>query len=183
MMMTGAGDLHASYLERALELIESIDEPLYTRTSRLLPGGTVGKHLRHCLDLYDCFLGGLPDGEIDYTLRERDPEAEIRIESGLRRLRKTIRRMEGLNARADRILLVKGEGAFEEGPDAGFSLSSVGRELDFILSHTIHHFALIGVLLRSGGAEIPSDLETAPSTRRHRERGSGVPADVSWISS
>ncbi|UCF67889.1 MAG: DinB family protein [Acidobacteriota bacterium] len=45
-----------------------------------------------------------------------------------------------------------------------WSRSSVGRELRFLLSHTVHHFAIIGLMLRMLGGEPPAAFGVAPST-------------------
>ena len=44
--------------------------------------------------------------------------------------------------------------------------STVGRELVFVNSHTIHHQALIAVLLALRGDAVPDRLGFAPSTPR-----------------
>jgi len=61
-----------------------------------------------------------------------------------------------------------------EGASSGpsWSLSTVHRELQFLGSHTTHHFALIAVLLRTLGHEPPAEFGVAPSTlRQWRESG------------
>ena len=50
---------------------------------------------------------------------------------------------------------------------ACWSRSTLDRELRFIQSHTIHHFALIGWMLRALGVRIPEDFGLAPSTRSY----------------
>ena len=45
--------------------------------------------------------------------------------------------------------------------------SSVVRELEFLLSHTVHHYALIGVICQLGGHKLPKDFGMAPSTLRY----------------
>ena len=44
--------------------------------------------------------------------------------------------------------------------------STLGRELAFVDSHTIHHQALIAVLLELADVPVPDDLGLAPSTPR-----------------
>jgi len=44
--------------------------------------------------------------------------------------------------------------------------STLGRELAFVNSHTIHHQALIAVLLELSGVQVPDHLGLAPSTPR-----------------
>ena len=44
-----------------------------------------------------------------------------------------------------------------------------GRELLFLISHTVHHFALIAFMLRSFGIEPGDKFGVAPSTLRYRQ--------------
>ena len=46
--------------------------------------------------------------------------------------------------------------------------STLGRELAFVNAHTIHHQAMIAVLLSIAGLDVPDGLGLAPATpRRH----------------
>ncbi len=55
-----------------------------------------------------------------------------------------------------------------ETPDASeWGYSSVKRELQFLLSHTIHHYSLVAVALRAQGFEPGADFGVAPSTLRY----------------
>ena len=42
--------------------------------------------------------------------------------------------------------------------------STVGRELEYLFHHMVHHLALIGVYLRSQGVTLADDFGVAPST-------------------
>jgi hypothetical protein len=42
--------------------------------------------------------------------------------------------------------------------------STLGRELAFVASHTIHHFAIVALLLRDMGIGVPARFGYAPST-------------------
>jgi hypothetical protein len=46
----------------------------------------------------------------------------------------------------------------------------VGRELAFVLSHTVHHNALIAVMALTLGVSIPDRFGYAPSTIAHLEK-------------
>jgi hypothetical protein len=48
-----------------------------------------------------------------------------------------------------------------------WSYSSIGRELQFLLSHTIHHYALIALALRLQGYEPSAEFGVAPSTLQY----------------
>ena len=45
--------------------------------------------------------------------------------------------------------------------------SSVGREMAYVLSHTIHHNALIGTMVKILGGWLPDRFGYAPSTLAH----------------
>jgi hypothetical protein len=51
-----------------------------------------------------------------------------------------------------------------------WSATSVTRELQFLASHTVHHYAVIAAMLRPQGVEPGNDFGVAPSTLEY-ERG------------
>src|SRR5262245_51244700 len=59
------------------------------------------------------------------------------------------------------------EALLEGASNSDWSISSLKRELQFLLSHTTHHYALIALALRSRGFEPGSEFGVAPSTLRH----------------
>jgi uncharacterized damage-inducible protein DinB len=48
--------------------------------------------------------------------------------------------------------------------------SSVGRELAYVLSHTIHHNAIVNAMVRTLGGWVPDRFGYALSTVRHLEK-------------
>jgi hypothetical protein len=77
---------------------------------------------------------------------------------------------------AGRQLQVRAEQASSETPR--WSDSSAGRELQFLISHTVHHYAVVAILLRLQGCDAAAenpDFGVAPSTLAHRkETGSFI---------
>jgi uncharacterized damage-inducible protein DinB len=45
-------------------------------------------------------------------------------------------------------------------------MSTLARELAFVLNHTIHHQAMIGLLASLHGCDVPDGFGYAPSTPR-----------------
>src|SRR5512135_1289146 len=78
--------LEVSLLRQAVTLLEDLPDSLYACTTSLMPGGTVGRHVRHCVDFFERFLDGLPTGRIDYVDRRRDPTIESSRAVALTRL-------------------------------------------------------------------------------------------------
>jgi hypothetical protein len=166
------------YLEQGVELIRCLDPRLYADCpDSPFPGG-VGAQLRHCIDFYDCLLTGFACGRVDYTGRRRDPRVETDPDLAQQRIEKLILELSKLSAEdAERELLVRTEVSTSSTGD--WTRSTLRRELDFLVSHTIHHFALIVALLAMHGFKIPRQLEgfgVAPSTLRHWSE-SGQPAE------
>jgi len=174
-------DGNVSLLREGLALIEGLDPDLYARREERIRSSGIGVHFRHVLDFYDGFLGGLRRGaendatpRVDYDLRRRDPLTERDPQRAIARTREITERLAAPALREDEQapLLVR-QNADEGGPWSG---STVGRELQALLSHTVHHFALIAVILRLNGVEPGAGFGVAPSTTRYlEERGAGLP--------
>lgn len=124
--------------------------------------GAVGSHVRHVLDHYESFLHGLAAGRVDYDRRERERDVELDPLLARERLESCARRVEALERHElDRPLIVLTASAPGRAREAA---SSLGRELQFLASHTVHHYALIAVLVRLWGVAPDDDFGVAPST-------------------
>ena len=166
-----AAAVNIRYLEQGIELIRRLDDDLYADCPvNPFPGG-VGAQFRHCIDFYDCFLAALAQDRIDYSERSRDARLESDRRFAEQKLRELIDALSALDvAAAERELLVRSEESADGNAPLGWSRSTVQRELEFLVSHTIHHYALIVILLHVNGFEVPEDLKgfgVAPSTLRH----------------
>ena len=130
-------------LRQGVDLIRSLDDQLYSKPTGPSSSSGVGSQFRHCLDFYNCFLDGLPQGRIDYDARRRDPRIEIDREYAASRLESVIDSLASLTpeqlAVDVRVKLERPVGATED----DWCPSSAKRELQFLLSHTVHHHALI----------------------------------------
>ncbi len=56
--------------------------------------------------------------------------------------------------------------------------STLGREISYAVMHAVHHYALIGIMCRLQGVEVPKGFGVAPSTQRY-ERSVGQSSDGS----
>ena len=126
-------------------------------------------HLRHVVDYLDCLLRGADGRAVDYTARERCLALETSPAAGVRELDRCIESLEKLGQRgAGTVLDVRCD---EGDPWVG---STLARELHFVSSHTVHHFALIRLTLSRRGIETPPELGVSPSTLAHRARSRGA---------
>ncbi len=149
-------------LKQSLDLLRRIDDRLYREIPRGAAKSGIGGHIRHCLDFYCCFLRGLETGRIDYDARVRNELIEKDRKMAIANIEAAINRLQDLPVADDLIAIqVKAEGGCGS---FGWSYSSIRRELQFLLSHTVHHFALIAMMLRLQGFEPAEDFGVAPST-------------------
>ena len=152
-------------LEDVMRLLERLDDEVYAKTSVLSPRSSVGAHVRHCLDFYKAFLSGLESGRIDYNCRQRDSLIETNRRYAIQEIHQLIAELrERLSIfRIAPILITTEDGSSRE----SWCGSSVVRELEFLRSHTIHHYSLMAILLRFEGIEPGEEFGVAPSTLRH----------------
>jgi hypothetical protein len=144
--------------ERGRDLIESLDDFTYRRSVN--GTGSVGGHFRHNLDFVSSFLNGIEEGRIDYNARERDIRVETDRGYAAGRLAFAMRRMGALiEETVERLVYVRS--AVE--PTAWLP-SSIGREIEFINSHTVHHHALIAEKLAGFGIAVTANFGVARST-------------------
>lgn len=154
-------EANVEVLQQGADLVRRLDDASFRNG--------IGPQVRHCLDFYGSFLAGLPAGRIDYDARERDVLVESSRRIALERTMAVIAALRGLGAgEASRPLQVRAEADVLPPGEPEWSPSSVRRELQFLLSHTVHHHALIAAMLRARGREPGEGFGVAPSTARHR---------------
>ncbi|MEE2939552.1 MAG: DinB family protein [Planctomycetota bacterium] len=158
-----------SVLRQGRELVRELDGPAFTASAPALALSGVGPHLRHVLDVYERFLEAVEMPEtgvalrIDYDARDRDPRLETDPARATAALSRTMDRLRAVSStRLDRPLEARSDGS-------PWIPTTVARELQSLVSHTVHHFALIAVAVRCQGGEPGPDFGVAPSTLRHRE--------------
>jgi uncharacterized damage-inducible protein DinB len=149
-------------LSQLATVIGRLDDAAYTRPPGGV-GGSIGAHVRHCLDHVEALLSGAAAGHVDYDRRRRGSQVEwdrgaarteiVRIEDALARLGDA-----SLERRVVVISLLS-----PAGPPARME-STIGRELAYVISHTTHHNALIGWLVRAAGADVPERFGYAAAT-------------------
>ncbi len=160
-----SGNLH--FLDQIERLLVKIDDQEYIQPVAHFYGSTVGQHVRHCLDHYLSFLDGLPEKKVDYNARARCADFELSTATAGAKIRDIREALTGLTElKSDVNILVELDCGSES---AAPQHSTLGRELQFLVSHTVHHFAMIGGMCSHLGITLEVGFGVAPSTLRHRE--------------
>lgn len=147
-------------IQQGIDLMGAMSSANYARRIQLCYNASVGGHMRHIIEHYQAFLRGLDDGEIAYEKRVRDPlvENDPGYAGGL--MESIAQQLSSLGPTlGNRTLHYCAETA--EGITSG---TTTLRELEFLLSHTIHHYALVAVMARLQGYEPQATFGVAPST-------------------
>ncbi len=149
-------------IEQCGQLLRLISTESYVDSSR--GTSSVGAHIRHILDRFHCFLAGMPAGSIDYDARKRDKSIENNLDVAAFALVSVSRRIESMVAMDDlETAITVRESVHHQGPAVTMP-STVGRELMGLVTHSIHHLAIIALIVKSYGYEMDSDFGKAAST-------------------
>lgn len=154
--------MNVELLDQAISLLREQSAEIYTHCCPEVFSSSIGQHIRHCVEHYEEFLRALEEErDIDYEKRPRDLTVENDVREAIRRMEAIRNSIAGLTDGA-RPVGVWDTGAMAPAP------SSVVREMQYLMSHTVHHFALISVIAGFAGIRVPRDFGVAPSTLKHR---------------
>lgn len=154
----------------ASDMINQLPADKYNHVERPYFESCLGKHIRHIVDHYLCFIRDLGQGTIDYEKRQRDTQTETNKTYALSIISDIseffIRsEKEGLSDKPLSVLLCSDVAL----PEGEATQSSVRRELQFLHGHSVHHYALIATMLRFYGVDMSREFGVAPSTLLHEE--------------
>lgn len=153
-------------LNQLVVLLSHLNQQQYTAASPSLSGATIGEHMRHIIELYQCLLEGYSSGIVCYDRRKRDVLIETDQQFAKEKITEIVASFESVNKEMTHTSVIPDEnGAVLNIP------SNYYRELLYNLEHSIHHMALIRVGLKDLSAEfVPANFGVAPSTMQFRNQ-------------
>lgn len=185
---------NVAFLRQGAALLRAMSDEDFLRVRPPLYASNVGAHVRHVLDHYRQFLDGVVARAVDYDQRQRDATLETDRRCAIATLEALCRELRAL---ADPAAKHPGEAVLDvrmktgvtahtatpphthvaniDAPGIGagdgggaVARSTIARELQFLVSHTVHHWALIAFMLRSEGLAVPEGFGISPSTLEYR---------------
>lgn len=163
------GDLRAvclaadAILEQCDHYIGCVDDSQYVQPSEVVPGGTIGKHIRHTLDHFRCAITTDCTEPIDYDHRKRGGSVEDSRDAAKTEIA-TLRSLLGeldsddLSRTVTTRVMLCGDGQSAD------LKSTRAREIFFAMHHAIHHNAILKAIGLELGFDCPEGFGTAPST-------------------
>ena len=155
-----AVDILARLFEDSWEVLAALSPEQYAGDHPGCTGSGPGAHWRHNLDHLWALLRDIDAGSIEYEQRERGTAVESSQQAGAESTEQALvalRQLQQLplNTPVQACLMMASDQ--EPMPLA----SSLGRELAFILHHTIHHNAMIAQLIRQMGGTVAASFGLA----------------------
>jgi hypothetical protein len=149
-------------LYRGIHLLNCISNEEYKNTAIAPYYSSIGVHMRHILDVFDCVFDGLESGNINLINRKRNVLAENYTQHGIAYFEDIIQLLKLIEKEDfNKIVLVT--------DDLGLGIVTVNYTLGSILiqahSHAIHHFASVGYIISQLGIALPdADFGFNPTT-------------------
>jgi hypothetical protein len=159
-MIFGAMKETAEELTNALG---QISDTQYTMTCITLSGGSIGQHVRHVVELFQCLINGHETGIVNYDSRPRDQVIATHRTAAL----ECLSVISNSISQSDKpMLLYTGLGLEDK---QCIILTTYFREIVYNIEHTIHHMALIRIgITEASEIELPEKFGVAPATLKYR---------------
>ena len=145
-------------LNNLAKLISPLDK-IYSQKNSHLINETIGKHVRHIIDFYLCFINGIKNKFIDYDKRERNTKVENDKEYAIQTISAIIDQLN--NGYLNTPITINLNLSITKS-----SLkSSLERELMYIVDHAIHHGHIIQIFIKNHHPNYYNNIEFySPST-------------------
>jgi uncharacterized damage-inducible protein DinB len=150
-------------LDDLLDTLVTIGPSQYV--ARPVPGvsGSIGEHVRHALDHIGALVRADGFEPLSYDRRQRGTAVETDLHAAVEQIFHLMALVERhSNHSLDEPIQVTSK--LSAAGDEVASWSTLGRELAFVASHTIHHQAQIALLMAVQGIHVPGRFGYAPST-------------------
>jgi uncharacterized damage-inducible protein DinB len=139
-------------LNKGIKLLQNISDEQYSNTTIAPYYSSIGGHIRHILDVFDCIFEGFPLNDINLINRKRNELVEKHTSNGIMYFDDIIKRL--LKYKKEDL-----EKIVKVTDDLGLGIVSVNYTFGGILtqahSHAIHHFSSIGYLISQLGIQLP----------------------------
>lgn len=146
-----------------INLLKSIDNEIYTTCHAELSNATIGEHTRHIIELFEELLKGYEIGIVNYDKRTRNLELQSKVEKAI----ETLYHISDSIKKSNKDMLLQ-QGTSEILLEIA---TNYERELLYNLEHSIHHQALIKVVvLKYKHLKISENFGVAKSTLAYRNQ-------------
>jgi uncharacterized damage-inducible protein DinB len=153
-------------LNQIKSVLDQLEDEDYHKPLPQLFDASIGQHVRHTLEFFDCLSN--KQNVINYDLRKRNYEIETFTQVATEKINELIKFLS--NRPVDMPVLFVANFDTTEGEELQIS-SSFEREIAYNIEHAIHHMALIKIGLQFLNVQIdlPENFGVASSTVRYQQ--------------
>ena len=146
--------------------LDNLQQQEYVQPSTSLSNNTIGQHVRHIIELFQCLELGYESGIVNYENRKRD----ITIETDKELAKSILLSLHPALEKDNKDLVL--EANYDEDGNSPLRIATnYYREIAYNLEHTIHHMALIRVGLNElSSLSLPENFGVASSTVKFRNQ-------------
>lgn len=142
----------SAILQQLNILLKQLSDAEFSRPIPALSGNSIGKHVRHVLEFYQCLIASAADGVVDYDKRERNPRMETDTTFCSAEITRISKTLEGITPEGSLAMVV----SFQDGNPEKIN-TTFSRELAYNIEHAIHHMAIIKIAVIQGFPDIQLD--------------------------
>jgi uncharacterized damage-inducible protein DinB len=158
------GQFVISCLDQSESLLLGLPAGAYAKPVEAV-GGSIGGHLRHCLEHVGILLAALDSGEVFFEDRRRDEGISSRADLALAEIHGLRQALAQAAAedRLERTLRARSSLSGDLAESVAYD-SSAKRELVYVGLHFVHHMAFMAIAARLMGHDPGAEFGKAPAT-------------------
>jgi len=157
-------EINISVLSEGLDLLELLTDKHYLQGFKPAFQSTIGAHFRHILEHYRCLLKQIECGVFCYDERERDQSLEQDRVYAIKTIKSLLLGLQNFELNAfSQNYTIKDQQIYET------VSTNLERELLFLQSHSVHHYAIIAAMTRLIGERPAESFGVAFATRTFNE--------------
>ena len=156
-------------LNQLSDLLQQLTDNDFSTKLDILSQSSIGMHMRHIIEFYQCLLTATETGILNYDSRKRNKLLETDRKFCQTTIEKII--FQTAHLKPQQLLQLHCDYALTaEDKDSVEIKTSVLRELQYNLEHSVHHMAIIriGINALNNAVELTSDFGVAASTIRNK---------------
>lgn len=152
-------------VNQLIEFLQQLPDDIYTKPLLLLSNNTIGKHIRHIVEFYECVFTCSNSGMVNYDVRRRS----IRLETDKIFCVGKLHYIATLICSVHTDEKLRLQMSYSAGEPVYID-SSISRELVYNMEHAIHHMAIIKMSIISINVPValPHNFGVAFSTIQYK---------------
>jgi uncharacterized damage-inducible protein DinB len=151
------------HFDELTDLLDQLSDQRYSEVCKPLSNSSIGEHIRHIIEMFQCLEKGYDSGIINYDKRERNLQIQTEIQCAVQAVLHVKSNLQKENKKLYIEQMVD---------DLTFRIqTNYYRELLYNIEHCIHHQALIKVaVMELGNVSLKDNFGVARSTIEFRNK-------------